>query len=59
MMEESLPKGFTCACGEEHRLPIYLYAHWREVFDFTCPQCGAAYSIVMGIATPKKKDQAR
>ncbi len=39
------PPGFTCVCGAEHKFPPYVYAHSR-VARFTCPKCGAEYTIL-------------
>lgn len=50
-MKEELPKGFACECGKEHRFPLYVYAHWSNVLNFTCPDCGATYAIVRGYAS--------
>jgi RNase P subunit RPR2 len=47
------PKGFRCECGKFHRYPGYVYAHFRNLLDFTCDECGAKHSIVMGRAERK------
>jgi hypothetical protein len=51
--QPTLPKGFTCECGKFHRYPGYVFAHWRNLLDFTCDECGAKYSIVIGRAERK------
>ncbi len=45
-----LPKGFKCKCGKFHRFHVWVYAHWRELLDFTCDECGQKYTVVMGHA---------
>ena len=58
-METDLPKGYTCACGEYHKYPGYIYAHFREMIDHTCPKCRRVYTILLGHATPKRKKRAK
>jgi hypothetical protein len=53
------PKGFTCKCGEFHLYPLCVYAHWREVLDFTCPKCNAQYSVMFGNAKLKRLTKAQ
>jgi hypothetical protein len=43
-----LPKGYTCACGKEHRFPSYVYAHWDMLLTHTC-ECGRENEMVRGI----------
>lgn len=52
-MAEELAKGFTCECGEFHKYPPYVYAHWRIDLKFTCPKCDRVYDIYAGVATLK------
>lgn len=49
--EEYLPKGITCACGEFSAFTGYVYAHWRDVLQLTCPICGRKYETCAGMAT--------
>jgi hypothetical protein len=43
-----LPKGFTCDCGAVHGFPPYVYAHWDEILQFTCPNCERTYEVLHG-----------
>lgn len=54
-----LAKGFTCQCGEYHRYPVYVYSHWDELLDFTCPKCNAKYQIVRGHAVKQESKRRR
>ena len=45
-----LPKGFKCGCKQEHRFPLYVYAHWDEELKFTCDKCQRVYLIYHGRA---------
>ena len=49
-----LPSGFTCECGEFHKSLAYVYAHWRDLLNFTCQHCQRLYVIVMGMARLQK-----
>lgn len=49
-MSEKLPKGFTCECGTYSKYPVHMYAHWRDIYTYTCKECGAKYEILMGRA---------
>jgi len=48
--DPGLPSGFTCECGEFHKYPAYVYAHWRDLLAFTCQSCQRQCAIVMGVA---------
>lgn len=49
-MADRLQKGFECTCGKKHWYPVYVYGHWREELNFTCP-CGVAWKILEGTAS--------
>lgn len=51
---EALPKGFTCVCGEYHKFPVYVFAHWQERLIYTCKKCGACYGVLGGRARIKR-----
>jgi hypothetical protein len=55
---EQLPKGYTCACGMEHKYPSYVYAHWREVLTHECDKCGRKNKTVCGVATIARRGKA-
>lgn len=44
-------KGLVCSCGEKHRFPAYVYAHWRSMIRMKCPKCGVEWEIVCGCAS--------
>ena len=46
-----MTKGFVCTCGEKHRFPPYVYAHWRIRLVFTCPKCKRKWNILDGVAS--------
>ena len=46
----TLPKGFTCDCGREHKFPLYVYAHWNILLTMTCESCSRTYEIQNGVA---------
>lgn len=46
----SLADGFTCKCGEKHKYPAYVYAHWETRLVFTCPKCQRKYTVRQGKA---------
>jgi RNase P subunit RPR2 len=52
--KKELPEGYTCKCGEFHKYPAYVYAHWRDLLTHTCEKCGAKHDILMGHASPHK-----
>lgn len=39
---------WTCICGKEHKLPVYVLAHWNISLEFTC-SCEREYKIKHGI----------
>ena len=43
-----LPEGYTCVCGEIHKFPTYVYAHWDDPLIHNCPKCGKPNEIVDG-----------
>lgn len=50
---DDLIRGFECECGEYHAYPAYVFAHYDFDLAFTCPKCGAEYSVLSGIARKK------
>jgi hypothetical protein len=44
--EKGYPSGHICNCGENYRWPGYVFAHWREGVNFTCPKCNQIFSIL-------------
>ena len=47
-----VPEGYACKlCAHFNAYPTYVYAHWRDVLNNKCTECGALHSIVMGHAT--------
>lgn len=51
---QELVKGFRCRCGEYHRFPPYVYAHWNIILTFTCPKCNRKCEILQGQVTYSK-----
>lgn len=51
MADQELPTSYKCVCGEEHKFPAYVFAHWDEELAHTCGKCGARHRIVQGKAT--------
>lgn len=51
MNEPQLPKGFVCRCGKQHRFSLWVYAHFDEQLEFTCPDCGCKFNVWQGVAT--------
>lgn len=49
-MDEDLPKGFDCECGEHHVYPLYVFAHWTDELVFSCDICKRTYTIQYGEA---------
>lgn len=49
-MHKDIPKGFNCECGEVHKYPLYVFAHWHEQLDFMCPKCDRKYTVYGGKA---------
>lgn len=44
---------FKCACGKEHLLSSYVFAHWDERLVHTC-SCGRKNIVQRGVVkTPK------
>lgn len=41
-------KGFVCDCGDVHRFPAYVYAHWQDDLTYKCPGCNRIYDICEG-----------
>jgi hypothetical protein len=39
-------KGIACDCGNFHKFPPYVYAHTRDVLEFTCPVCGQEWEVI-------------
>ena len=54
MAKKKNPEGVDCPCGRFTPFTAYVYAHARDVLDFTC-ECGRKFSIVMCRATLKRK----
>ena len=42
------PEGVKCACGEFTPFHVWVYAHWNQRIEFTCPKCKAKYSVLRG-----------
>lgn len=55
MKNRSLPAGFVCDCGERHLYPTYVFAHWHDKLDFTCPKCKTQYEVFRGRALSEHK----
>lgn len=51
-----LSKGFTCTCGEYHKFPGYVYAHWHEYLFFHCSNCLKRWSLCRGIVEEAEDD---
>ena len=47
-------EGFECQCGEYHKYPGYVFAHWDLRLTFTCKHCKRKYLILKGLATKQK-----
>jgi hypothetical protein len=39
---------YRCECGREHKLSLYVAAHWNEEIVHTC-ECGRKHIICRGI----------
>lgn len=52
--EDRLPLGFICTCGERHKFPPYVYAHYRELMRFQCEKCKTAWDICLGMVSKNK-----
>lgn len=48
MRKEPEAKQLVCKCGHIEKFPLYVFAHWTERLDFTCPNCGAVWWIQRG-----------
>ena len=46
---KTLPKGFTCECGNQNAYDAYVYAHWDTRLTHEC-KCGRIHSIKRGVA---------
>jgi transcription elongation factor Elf1 len=44
-----LTKAFACACGHEHVLGVYVFAHWNDALVNTCEKCGRKNVIKSGV----------
>jgi transcription elongation factor Elf1 len=43
------PKTFKCPhCETEHKIPMYAYAHWNDVFTVTCESCNKQFRFFQG-----------
>jgi len=56
---ERSPKGMTrrfkCACGKEHLLSFFVFAHWDAKLQHTCEECGRVNKVQSGVVmTPTK-----
>jgi hypothetical protein len=58
-MSDKLPSGFECTCGAKHLFPAYVYAHWRDLMDFVCSDCGRKWKIVTGGASGRNGKVAK
>jgi transcription elongation factor Elf1 len=48
-LKEALPKNDKCPyCGSEHKLPVYVFAHWNDMFSVICEDCGKSYKLLKG-----------
>jgi hypothetical protein len=56
---DTMPKGFTCECGEFHHFVGYVYAHWDIRLTHECEKCGAKHSIRLGRAELTRKPRKR
>jgi hypothetical protein len=52
-------KQLQCHCGHVEVYPAYVFAHWNETLDFTCPNCKAKWSILRGKAEGQKRKRAK
>lgn len=48
--------GYTCICGEVHKYPAYVFAHWDEELIHTCEKCGTKHDIYQGEASIHSDD---
>ncbi len=46
--KEERSNGFTCKCGEYHKYPAYVHAHWNLRLNFTCPECDRKFKVFQG-----------
>lgn len=47
----TLPSGFKCHCGIEHKYPPYVYGHWDIELQMTCSSCQRQYALLRGKAS--------
>lgn len=47
MKLEKLPKGWRCTCGAEHRFPMWVYAHGRDLIKTHCTECGRPWNVLL------------
>jgi len=52
--EAKLAEGFTCECGEYHKYPAYVFAHWRTPLTHSCDKCQRQHTVIMGMAMLKR-----
>lgn len=47
--------GHVCPCGERHKWPAYVYAHWRDLLTHSCNKCNQKTSLLSGVCSPKRE----
>lgn len=52
MQIDDQPKGVTCPCGGFTPFTVWVYAHWHERIEFTCPKCGQVSVVWRGESSP-------
>ena len=52
-------RGVQCDCGKYTPFSSWVYAHWDNVAEFTCPKCNKRYTIFQGKVKLEKLEFAK